>query len=82
MTDFDTYKELHPSNRYLQQKPSLAYGHLLMNRGHANPGTSLPTDDTEPTAPEVYLFPTHLPGFDLRRKKWGEYSFNCTRIYI
>jgi hypothetical protein len=36
-----------------------------------DPNTYLPTDDSEPEAPEIYLFPTRLPGFDLRRKKWG-----------
>ncbi|KAI8276631.1 hypothetical protein K4K60_007534 [Colletotrichum sp. SAR11_57] len=34
----------------------------------AEPG--LPADGSEPHAPEIYLFPNIVPGFDLRRKKW------------
>ncbi len=69
MTDFSTYTELHPKNSYVELIPagSRGYGSTGLH-----PGTNLPTDDSEPTVPEMYLFPTHLPGFDLRRKKWGE----------
>lgn len=74
MTDFSTYNELHPENPYLKStytKNPLAdtFEHSLNS---VESETNLPADGSEPTAPEIYLFQTHLPGFDLRRKKWGE----------
>ncbi|KAL8353302.1 hypothetical protein RB601_003242 [Gaeumannomyces tritici] len=70
MTDFATYKELHPDNPYLR---SMSYQKIGM-AGHdslgSHPELDLPTDGSEPAAPSIYLFPGHLPGFDLRRKKW------------
>ncbi|RYP19936.1 hypothetical protein DL765_003084 [Monosporascus sp. GIB2] len=59
MIDFNTYKELHPFNSYSSIPVSAS-----------KYGTNLPTDGSEPKAPEIYLFPTRVPGFDLRRKKW------------
>lgn len=79
MTDFSTYKELHPNNEYVLR--AIRAGHDTIykafsgnaGRGHvsAETNSALPTDDSEPEPPEVYLFPTSIPGFDLRRKKWG-----------
>jgi hypothetical protein len=59
MVDYETYKELHPENPYA--KAAFTF----------QKDTNLPTDDTDPVAPEVYLFPPSIPGFDLRRKKWS-----------
>lgn len=61
MIDFDTYQELHPLNKYHAGWRNAPY--VL---------TNLPTDDSEPKAPEIYLFPPLIPGFDLRRKKWSK----------
>ncbi|KAL8314031.1 hypothetical protein RB597_006447 [Gaeumannomyces tritici] len=76
MTDFATYKELHPDNPYLR---SMSYQKIGMP-GHdslgSHPELNLPTDGSEPAAPSIYLFPEYLPGFDLRRKKWGEVAWN------
>ncbi|KAF5484707.1 putative AAA domain-containing protein [Colletotrichum siamense] len=58
MVDYDTYTSLYPHNSYAAK----AIGAV------AEPG--LPTDGSEPHAPEIYLFPKLIPGFDLRRKKW------------
>ncbi|RTE69062.1 hypothetical protein BHE90_016557 [Fusarium euwallaceae] len=33
-----------------------------------------PKEDQGPKPPEIYLFPTMVPGFDLRRKKWGKFT--------
>lgn len=62
MVDFNTYKELHPYNTYsrFQQSSSKADKYT-------------PKDSQGPQVPEVYLFPTMVPGFDLRRKQWGKY---------
>ena len=61
MLDFATYKELHPFNHYS----------TLLSAG-CTEETYLPTDGSEPEAPEIYLFPLFVPGFDFRRKEWGE----------
>ncbi|KAM7211276.1 hypothetical protein V8F06_013333 [Rhypophila decipiens] len=74
MLDFAIYTELHPANKYVQDRPyrMIDYDNPIpewksITKGATIPGTE---DDAEPSAPEIYLFPTHLPGFDLRRKKW------------
>lgn len=61
MIDFTTYQELHPYSEYSTTLNS-----------KSRDDTYLPTDGTEPEAPEIYLFPLFVPGFDFRRKKWGE----------
>jgi hypothetical protein len=64
MIDFNTYTELHPINQYMGMYASAPAKE-----------TSLPADGSEPKAPEIYLFPRLVPGFDLRRKKWSKYFF-------
>ncbi|KAJ3545948.1 hypothetical protein NM208_g2244 [Fusarium decemcellulare] len=59
MVDFSTYKELHPYNHYSQK-----------SRDSLEVTTNLPVDSGELEEPDVYVFPTMVPGFDLRRKKW------------
>ncbi|KAK2730733.1 AAA family ATPase [Colletotrichum kahawae] len=55
MIDYDTYTSLHSKNSY------------SMNATEEVTETGLPTDGSEPRAPEIYLFPNLVPGFDLRR---------------
>lgn len=62
MIDFNTYAELHRNNPYS----------LLASTTRAN----LLVGDEQPKTPEIYLFPSRVPGFDLRYKKWGEYLFS------
>jgi hypothetical protein len=62
MIDFSTYDELHPHN---------AFSNALASASTTR--ANLPMGDKEPKAPEIYLFPSRVPGFDLRHKKWGEY---------
>lgn len=58
MVDFTTYMQLHPP-----EEPQ-----LRMDR------TEIPSermaDDEPPLAPEIFFFPSHIVGFNLRRKKW------------
>jgi hypothetical protein len=86
MIDFSTFKELHPNNKTYSNPNPHPNNRFASNRRHsfvgAHPDTNLPTDDGEPTAPEIYLFPTHLPGFDLRRKKWGENLSSRTKLPV
>lgn len=65
MIDFNTYKELHPYSTYstVEYPSSKAEKYA-------------PKDGQDPQAPEMYLFPTMVPGFDLRRKKWGKFAVN------
>lgn len=69
MIDFEAYTSFHPYNQYT-------------NKEKAVPEPGLPTDDSEPHVPEIYLFPNLVPGFDLRRKKWGKVScgFACETL--
>lgn len=59
MIDFNAYKELHPNSKYSR-------------RVHNKADEYSPSDSQGPQAPEIYLFPIMVPGFDLRRKKWGK----------
>ncbi|RYP68985.1 hypothetical protein DL770_008335 [Monosporascus sp. CRB-9-2] len=61
-------QELHPQNQYSNIPASASEN-----------GTNLPTDGSEPKAPEIYLFPTRVPGFDLRRKKWVDLEVDRIR---
>ncbi|KAJ4268901.1 hypothetical protein NW762_002972 [Fusarium torreyae] len=72
MVDFDTYKELHPNNSYMIQKGYNSEQRISLL-------TDLPTDDSEPEEPEIYLFPSLIPGFDLRRKKWVDLEVDQIR---
>ncbi|KAK4165534.1 hypothetical protein QBC43DRAFT_234781 [Cladorrhinum sp. PSN259] len=60
MVDFTTYAELDPSNPYSQRRQ----GSNLKEEAKAF------ADGRRPSGSEMYLFPTHIPGFDLRRKTW------------
>ncbi|RAL14096.1 ATP-binding protein [Aspergillus homomorphus CBS 101889] len=59
MIDFSTYRQLHS----LDSKPPSATNRTEIPRERMN-------DDEPPTAPEIYLFPTRIVGFNLGRKKW------------
>ncbi|PYI09863.1 P-loop containing nucleoside triphosphate hydrolase protein [Aspergillus sclerotiicarbonarius CBS 121057] len=58
MIDFRTYWQLHPSDKSTS----------TTNR------TEITSErmefDEPPSEPEIFLFPSHIVGFDLRRKKW------------
>lgn len=60
MVDFTTYLQLHPPDKR----------QFRMDR------TEIPSermaDDEPPSAPEIFFFPSHIVGFNLRRKKWGK----------
>lgn len=70
MIDFNTYKELHPSNKY---STGISISEWLGKKAY------LSTNGSEPTAPDIYLFPTQVPGFDLRRKKWVDLEVDRIR---
>ncbi|KAJ3960678.1 hypothetical protein N0V92_002689 [Colletotrichum tropicale] len=67
MIDYDTYTSFHPLSEYAK------------NAMDAATEPKLPQDDSEPRAPEIYLFPNLVPGFDLRRKKWVDVEVDQIR---
>ncbi|KAK2006375.1 hypothetical protein LZ32DRAFT_611335 [Colletotrichum eremochloae] len=70
MIDYDTYKSLHISSTYAKELSG------------AVPEPNLPKGDSEPCAPEIYLFPNQIPGFDLRRKKWVDVEVDRLRDVV
>ncbi|KAL3297297.1 TOB3 (member of AAA-ATPase family) [Colletotrichum asianum] len=70
MIDYETYLSLHISSSYATK----LFG--------ATTEPNLPKDDSEPHAPEIYLFPNLVPGFDLRRKKWVDVEVDRIRDVI
>ncbi|KAM5351088.1 hypothetical protein ACJ41O_003811 [Fusarium nematophilum] len=68
MIDYRTYQELHPYNEY--------WTAVQMGRATRE---NIPMDGSEPKEPEIYLFPTKIPGFDLRRKKWTDLEIDQIR---
>ncbi|KAL6355939.1 hypothetical protein LRP88_09523 [Fusarium phalaenopsidis] len=71
MIDFDTYRELHPSSGYAFHK-----------RDPSRMGKYSPKVDQVPQTPEIYSFPTKVPGFDLRRKKWVDLQVDQIRDVV
>lgn len=69
MIDFTTYQELHPDNSYSK----------MMNSCSGIDQTHLSNNGAEPEAPEIYLFPLHVPGFDFRRKGWVDLEVDQLR---
>ncbi|GKZ25936.1 hypothetical protein AbraIFM66951_002454 [Aspergillus brasiliensis] len=58
MIDFPTYRQLHP-----ESKPPPTTTRTEIPRERMD-------NDEPPTAPEIFLFPPRIVGFNLRRKKW------------
>ncbi|RSL96134.1 hypothetical protein CDV31_013606 [Fusarium ambrosium] len=71
MIDFETYKELHPNSEYSLRRYSSSKSERYS-----------PNEDQGPQAPEIYLFPTKVPGFDLRRKKWVDLQVDQIRDVV
>ena len=66
MIDFPTYKQLHPSDSETVVLPG-DREEILPERMDL---------DEPPSAPELFLFPSTIIGFNLRRKKWGKVLCN------
>ncbi|PLB34979.1 ATP-binding protein [Aspergillus candidus] len=67
MIDFSTYKQLHPSESKT----------LLKKRDEILPERM--NVDEPPSAPELFLFPSTIIGFNLRRKKWVNLEVDLIR---
>jgi AAA+ superfamily predicted ATPase len=80
MIDFETYAKLHPGNPYVLSS-TRAPRHMFQGSS-TETDPKLPADGSEPKVPEIYLFPTRLPGFDLRRKKWVDLEVDQIRDVV
>lgn len=70
MVDFPTYRQLHPPEHPLVRKKRTEI-----------PPERLEADDP-PSAPEIYLFPSRIVGYNFRRKKWGKVTSVGLRCYM
>lgn len=59
MIDFNTYKELHPDSLNFVNEAWAFKRYYKAN----------PNEEARP--PELYLFPSLVPGFNFRTKKWS-----------
>ncbi len=69
MVDFETYRQLHENS-----------GHFKMTYPSIDGAKSLRMDlemiksDDPPLAPDIYVFPNTIPGYNLRSKTWSKYN--------
>lgn len=68
MVDFNTYTQLHSDSAAFKRKYQM--NDPFVQRMDPS---MLETDDPPPK-PEIYVFPDTIVGYNLRSKKWGEYS--------
>lgn len=73
MIDYQTYKNLHPDSSDLWYSAHYKAGLEKPDEVYQ------PRDPDGPKEPEIYVFPGRIPGFNLRRKKWGMF-FVCPGI--
>lgn len=78
MVDFQIYRELHSDSIKFQ----LLYEREETEDDDESRYKISPEDmesDTPPSAPEIYVFPATVPGYNLRSKKWGESEVQVER---
>jgi hypothetical protein len=69
MIDFKTYTELHPDSKGALQSPK---GHHPVIDDRAM------DSDEPPQEPDLLVLPNTLIGYNLRQKKWSEYTVNLS----
>ncbi|KAI6086339.1 P-loop containing nucleoside triphosphate hydrolase protein [Hypoxylon rubiginosum] len=70
MVDYLTYTQLHPGSTSITRL-------LSSNRNYMDENTM--RNDSPPSAPEIYLFPDTIPGYNLRTKKWVDLDIDRIR---
>lgn len=72
MVDFEIYRQLHSDSLKFQ----LLYERDESEDEDEEERYKMSAEDmaseTPPPAPEIYVFPATVPGYNLRSKKWGE----------
>ncbi|KAI0892764.1 AAA family ATPase [Annulohypoxylon nitens] len=74
MVDFETYQQLHSSSNTFK----LSYPRIKdENFERMNP--DIMASDKPPSAPDIYVFPNTIPGYNLRSKKWVDLNVDMIR---
>jgi hypothetical protein len=77
VVDFQTYQQLHSSSgNFKMLYPSIDAQDV------ERIGPEIMASNDPPAAPDIYVFPNTIPGYDLRSKKWGKcavYKFYRTQ---
>ncbi|ETS84852.1 hypothetical protein PFICI_02877 [Pestalotiopsis fici W106-1] len=74
MVDFETYRQLHSSSSTFKMSyPSIDDDKCQ----RMNPETM--ASDEPPSAPDIYVFPNTIPGYNLRSKKWVDLNVDMIR---
>jgi hypothetical protein len=73
VVDFQTYQQLHSTSRSFQ----IAYP-TIDDPGYERMSDEVMASDSPPSAPDIYVFPNTIPGYDLRSKKWSK----CTVYHL
>ncbi|PVH76181.1 AAA family ATPase [Cadophora sp. DSE1049] len=74
VVDFQTYQQLHSSSANFKQRYSSLEAQLCERM---DPGIMASEDP--PSAPDIYIFPNTIPGYDLRSKKWVDLEVDMIR---
>lgn len=76
MVDFNTYKEFHEESVNFQ----LTYdpGDDDKDRMDSEEAKA----EFPPEAPEIYVFPREIPGYNLRSKKWSEKFLSLKLFFL
>lgn len=70
MVDFKTYRQLHRDDSHLKHTFSGMNDSMCDRMKPEQMALAEP-----PPAPDIYVFPNEIPGYDLKKKKWGKYRF-------
>lgn len=65
MVDISTYRQLHADSAIFRRKPTTDN---TPNRANMDPEVMI--RDEPPSAPEIFVFPDKIPGYNLRTKRW------------
>jgi hypothetical protein len=65
--DFQTYQQIHYSSGNFK----LLYPNID-DQDCQRMKPEVMALDEPPSAPEIYIFPNTIPGYDLKSKKWGK----------
>ncbi|KAH7397602.1 AAA family ATPase [Cadophora sp. MPI-SDFR-AT-0126] len=72
--DFETYRQLHSSSsNFKMLYPSID----AQDCEHMTP--EMMASEHPPSAPDIYIFPNTIPGYDLRSKKWVDLEVDMIR---
>lgn len=74
MVDFETYRQLHSSSSAFK----MSYP-IIDEEEHQRMDADTMKSDKPPSAPDIYVFPNTIPGYNLRSKKWVDLKVDMIR---